>query len=48
MWIDRQTDRWARYDKANSHFPKFADVAKNEVLDLGFCVCVVVIKKLVD
>ena len=29
-------------------FNNFADVPKNEVSDLGFCVCVALIKKLVD
>jgi len=29
-------------------FHNFADVPKNEVSDLGFCVCVAVTKKLVD
>ena len=29
-------------------FHNFADVPKNEVLDLGHCVCIAVIKKLAD
>jgi hypothetical protein len=44
---DRQTDG-QNMIKLVVAFHNFADVPKNEVSDLGFCVCVAVTKKLVD
>lgn len=44
---DRQTDG-QNMRKLVVAFHNFADMPKNEVSDLGVCVCVAVTKKLVD